>query len=318
MSRPARIAVTLGDPNGIGPEVALRAAAAYADRDDLSLTLFGPLQVVLATAQLLGNDARLDHVNFSATPDLPEGAYQPGQISADAGRSAVESATAAIKGALAGDFDAVVAAPHHETAIQRAGIRFSGYPSLVAKVCGVPDDTVFLMLVGGGMRIVHATLHESVRTALDRLSPQLVEAATRAGVRALRRLGIEKPRVAMFGINPHAGEGGLFGHEDEDITVPAAQRLRDEGLELDGPTGGDVLLAAREHDLYVAIFHDQGHIPVKLLAPHRASAVTIGAGVILSSVGHGSAMEIAGKGMADADAMINTIAMMAGVPAPGA
>ncbi len=318
MSRPARIAVALGDPNGIGPEVALRAAAAYAGRDDVSLTLFGPLQVVLATAQLLGNDAKLDHVNFSATPDLPDGAYQPGQVSADAGRSAVESATAAIKGALAGDFDAVVAAPHHETAIQRAGIRFSGYPSLVAQVCGVPEDSVFLMLVGGGLKIVHATLHESVRTALDRLTPQLVESATRAGVRALRRLGIDKPRVAMFGINPHAGEGGLFGNEDEDITVPAAQRLRDEGLELDGPTGGDVLLAARDHDLYVAIFHDQGHIPVKLLAPHRASAVTIGAGVILSRVGHGSAMEIAGKGMADADAMINTIAMMAGVPAPGA
>jgi L-ascorbate metabolism protein UlaG (beta-lactamase superfamily) len=120
----------------------------------------------------------------------------------------------------AGAFDAVIACPHHETAIHQAGIAFSGYPSLVARVCGVPEDDVFLLLVGGGLRIVHATLHESVRTALGRLTPELVEKAVRAGARAMALLGVDNPTIGVFGINPHASEGTLFGPEDQAIVVP--------------------------------------------------------------------------------------------------
>ena len=123
------------------------------------------------------------------------------------------------------------------------------------------------MLVGGGLRIVHVTLHESVATALARITPQLVCAATLAGVRACKALGVERPTVALFGINPHASEGGLFGHEDAERVVPAAQQLKAQGLDVVGPMGADMLLADRKHDLYVAMFHDQGHIPIKLLAP---------------------------------------------------
>jgi 4-hydroxythreonine-4-phosphate dehydrogenase/1,2-dihydroxy-3,5-cyclohexadiene-1,4-dicarboxylate dehydrogenase len=175
---------------------------------------------------------------------------------------------------------------------------------------------VFLLLIGAGLRIVHITLHESVQQALGRLSPARVADAARAGIRALAQLGIAAPKVALMGINPHAGEGGLFGTEDSAITEPAAAALRAQGIDVTGPAGGDVLLAARAHDLYVAIFHDQGHIPVKLLSPQRASAIAVGAGVLLSSVGHGSAMDIAGQGVASAQAMIDTVAMLCNVAAP--
>jgi len=180
----------------------------------------------------------------------------------------------------------------------------------------VPEDEVFLMLVGGGLRIVHATLHESVRTALNRMTPQLVENAVRAGVRGCATLGISNPSVAVFGINPHASEDGLFGPEDAQIVAPAIDVLRASGMRVDGPLGADMVLSHRRHDLYVAMLHDQGHIPIKLLAPNAASALSIGADVLLSSVGHGSAMDIAGQGIADPSALLRTIALLSGTNLP--
>jgi 4-hydroxythreonine-4-phosphate dehydrogenase/1,2-dihydroxy-3,5-cyclohexadiene-1,4-dicarboxylate dehydrogenase len=171
------------------------------------------------------------------------------------------------------------------------------------------------MLVGGGLRIVHVTLHESVEFALGRIRTELVIAATQAGVLACQRLGVTAPRVALFGINPHASEGALFGEHDVNCTVPAALALSQTGLCVTGPMGADVLLsnhASQPHDLYVAMFHDQGHIPIKLLAPQGASAFSIGADVLLASTGHGSAMDIAGTGQAKPDALLRSLRMLMG------
>lgn len=313
---PARIAIPVGDPNGIGPEIALKTVAAYAGRDDLALTLFGPARVLEQTAESLALGELLSATPVVATAPLSNAAFRPGEVNAHAGAATIDAATRAIEATRSGQFDAIVAAPHHETAIAQAGIAFSGYPSLVARVCEQPEDSVFLLLIGAGLRIVHVTLHESVQFALGRLSSRLVVDAARAGARALVSLGIDAPRIALMGINPHAGEGGLFGQEDRAITEPAAALLRAEGFDITGPAGGDMLLAARSHDLYVAIFHDQGHIPIKLLSPQRASALSIGADVILSSVGHGSAMDIAGQGVASPRAMIETVAMLGNVRPP--
>lgn len=309
-----RIALAIGDPNGIGPEITLKALAALPEMGS-RVTVFGAIEVLQSTARPLGLAPLVDELLArSAIHDcgqLSGGDPRPGQIEARAGRSAVESASAAIQACDRGDCDVVVAAPHHETAVAQAGITFSGYPSLVERCCGLPAGSVFLMLVGGGLRIVHATLHESVAQALARLDTAVVVAAAEAGVRALARLGVTGPRIGIMGINPHASEGGLFGAEDERITVPAAERLRAQGLDIVGPAGGDVLLADRNCDLYLSMFHDQGHIPVKLLAPQAASALSIGARVLLSSVGHGSAMDIAGRGQADPQAMIRTLRLLA-------
>lgn len=309
-----RIALSVGDPNGIGPEIVLKALAALRGDDRVRVTVFGPPAVLARAAAITGLQAVLAQLDLRPAGNLSPAAAQPGQIRAEAGASAVASATAAIEATRAGEFDAVVAGPHHETAIAQAGMSFAGYPSLVARVCGQPEGSVFLLLVGGGLRIVHVTLHESVATALARITPELVVAATQAGVRACRAMGVAQPTVALFGINPHASEGGLFGPEDGQRVVPAARRLREHGIDVTGPQGADVLLADRRHDLYVAMLHDQGHIPVKLLAPQAASAISIGADVLLASTGHGSAMDIAGQGTARPDALLRSLRLLAGIP----
>jgi 1,2-dihydroxy-3,5-cyclohexadiene-1,4-dicarboxylate dehydrogenase len=308
-----RIALSVGDPNGIGPEIALKALDELRGESRLRVTLFGPPDVLVRTAKATGLEQLLYSVELRTAGELPASAAKPGDVNAKAGASAVAAATAAIKACQSGEFDAVVAGPHHETAIHQAGISFSGYPSLLARVCGQPEGSVFLMLIGGGLRIVHVTLHESVATALARITTDLVVAATRAGVRACGMLGVANPKVALFGINPHASEGRLFGPEDEDRVVPAVARLRELGVDVSGPQGADVLLADRKHDLYVAMLHDQGHIPVKMLAPQAASAVSIGAEVLLASTGHGSAMDIAGKGIARPDALLRSLRLVAGI-----
>ena len=313
MSRARRIAVTAGDPNGIGPEIVLKALQALQGDERVQLTLFGPPQVFERAAAVTGTQELLKTVAVRPVGELPAHAARPGEVNADAGASTIAAASAAIRAVQAGEFDAIVAGPHHETAIHMAGIPFSGYASLLARVCGQPEGSVFLMLVGGGLRIVHVTLHESVATALARITTDLVVAAAQAGVRACVAQGVANPKVALFGINPHASEGTLFGPEDAQRTVPAAQRLRELGVDVTGPQGGDVLLADRKHDLYVAMFHDQGHIPMKLLVPQGASAISIGADVLLASTGHGSAMDIAGTGTARPDALLRSLRLVAGL-----
>jgi len=315
-----RVALTPGDPNGIGPEIVVKALAQLEPAARARIVVHGPEQVLRGAARALGLPEALDGIAIVPAGELDDAAHRPGVVAAEAGRSAVACALSAIEACRAGQVRAVVAGPHHETAIARAGIAFSGYPGLVAQACGLAPGEVFLMLVGGGLRIVHATLHESVEQALARLTPQLVTAAALAGVRACGLLGVARPRLALFGINPHASEGGLFGPHDARCTGVAAERLRAMGLEVTGPKGADVLLPDHgrcPHDLYVAMFHDQGHIPIKLLSPQGASALSIGADVLLASTGHGSAMDIAGQGCARPDALLRSLRLVLALDADG-
>jgi 4-hydroxy-L-threonine phosphate dehydrogenase PdxA len=168
------------------------------------------------------------------------------------------------------------------------------------------------MLVAAGLRIAHVTLHESVRSALGRITTERVVAAGLATVKAVQRLGVANPKLGVFGINPHAGENGLFGDDDDRITRPAVRRLQELGVLADGPVGADLILSQRKHDVYLAMFHDQGHIPIKLVSPLRSSALSIGTPVLFSSVGHGCAHDIAGKGVADPVSVIETFALLGG------
>ena len=316
------IALAIGDPNGVGPEIAIKAAVAL-DGDGPRPVLVGDPRVLAHYARDLapgftlrpfspGLAPRVGYIDFHAVEGLPASAFAPGRIDAEAGRATVACVEAALGLVRAGHARAIVACPHNETAVNAAGIAFSGYPELIAQLCGLPAGRVFLMLVGGGLRIVHATLHERIHDALARLTPELVEAAALAGVEALRGLGLKRQRIGLFGVNPHAGEGGLFGDDDERITTPAARALAAKGIDVEGPVGADVMLGREDFDAFVAIYHDQGHIPVKLLAGRTASALSIGAGVLFSTVGHGSAFDIAGRGVADPEAVLRTLRLLAG------
>lgn len=297
-----RIGIALGDPNGIGPEIAIKAAQRFA-----GAVLVGDGFVIRDTAARLG----IAVPDFIEAPGLDPAGYAPGQLDPRAGKATVAYAEAAIRLAEAGRIDAIVGCPHSETAVNRAGIPFSGYAGLVADTTGTPRERAFMMLVAMGIRIAHVTLHESVAQALARLSPDLVASAAHAAIATTKRLGVATPSVGVFGINPHAGEDGLFGDDDERVTKPAVARLRGEGLAVDGPVGADLLLSQRKHDVYLAMFHDQGHIPVKLVSPLRASALILGVPVLFASVAHGCAFDIAGKGLADPTGVIETLELLA-------
>ncbi len=322
------IALAIGDPNGIGPEIAVKAAAALAaDARGPRVVLVGDEHVVAYYVARVAPDFTLRRIDRVETPvpgaldllpvdALPESKFSPGTVDGAAGAATLAYVAAAVDVVRRGQAAAIVAAPHNETAVNASGRAFSGYPGFIAELMETPADRVFLMLVGGGLRIVHATLHERLQDALARLTPDLVAAAGRAGDAALKSLGIAAPSIGIFGINPHAGEGGLFGRDDDAITVPAVERLRAEGIKVEGPTGADVLLAARRMDLCVAMYHDQGHIPIKLIAGRDSAAISIGAGLLFSSVGHGSAFDIAGRGIADPAPLLRTLRLVAGAPSP--
>jgi len=307
-----RIAISIGDPNGIGPEIALKAAAEMPGTA-IRPVLVGDAYVIAHYRQLLRIDAHIDVVD---APALAREHFAPGQMKPEAGRATVAYVTRAVALARAGEVDAIVGCPQSETAINAAGIAFSGYPPLIADLTGTPRDRVFMMLAAGGLSIGHCTLHEAVSTALARLTPELVVTAAKAMEATLKRLGIARPRIAVCGINPHAGEDGLFGDDDERVTKPAVARLKNDGLNVSGPVGADLAISERKHDAYLVMFHDQGHIPVKLLSPRRASALAIGTPVLFSSVGHGCAYDIAGKGQAEHVSVTETMALLARVAAP--
>ncbi len=312
----SRIALAIGDPNGIGPEIAVRTVIAGA-RPLLVGDAFvirhyaSQLAPMLAVRETDGRAAAEEgFIDILPVEALAAADFAPGRVCAAAGRATVAYVRAAIGLADEGAARAVVACPHNETAVNAAGIPFSGYPELVAQIRGLPPGRVFMMFVGGGLRIVHATLHEQLSGALARLTPDLVEAAALAAVEALGRLGVARPRIGLFGVNPHAGEGGLFGDDDDRITVPAAARLKSHGVDVEGPVGADLLIGRDDFDAFVAMYHDQGHIPVKLLAGRKASALSIGAGLLFSTVGHGSAHDIAGRNIADPEAVLRTLTLL--------
>lgn len=313
----APLAVVIGDPNGIGPEIALKAALAVAQRPGaLAPVVVGDAYIIEQTAGLLGLDAMArSRYRVHDVGALAPAAWQPGLVSADAGAATVAYVERAVELARQGEVAAIAAAPHSETAVNAAGIPFSGYSGLVADLTGTPRHQVSLMLEACGLRVSHVTVHERLADALARIDTALVVETALATHATVRRLGVAEPTICLLGINPHAGEDGLFGREDEDITRPAVAELLARGVRAVGPIGADLALAERKFDAYVAMYHDQGHIAVKMLSPKGATALVAGAPVLFASVGHGAAFDIAGKGCADASALIATATMLAQIPA---
>jgi 4-hydroxythreonine-4-phosphate dehydrogenase len=322
-----RVAIATGDPAGIGPEISLKAALdpqvraicrplvvgdpGVLERHAGAAGITAPLRVIDAAREADWSDGA---VQVLAAP-LPEPAYIAfGVVGAIGGRAALESCRRAIGAALDGEVEAVVAAPHNQTSIAAAGIAFDGYPGFLARETGMSQNDVFLMLCFGSMRIVHATLHVSVAAAVAMITPAHVGRVIRATDVALKRLGIASPKIFVSGLNPHAGEGGLFGHEEIDAIAPAIAAAR-TGIDVEGPFGCDTMFQKEGADALIVMLHDQGHIPAKLLAVNQSAALAIGSPIVFSSVAHGSAFDIAGKGVASPAALIAALRVVTGTGA---
>lgn len=311
------VAVPIGDPAGIGPEIVLRALIDDSIRSLMELYVIGEPSVLRRHAKVCGLNILvrdneivvpgLPPVRLVNVPVLKNRDWQFGEVSAVTGEACYEYACAGIKLALEGVVSAVVAGPHTEASVNKAGLAFSGYPSLVAERTGTPPEKTFLMLMSPVYRVVNTTLHLSLREAANVLSYTLILNALGATHDALKILGLDNGRIGVCGLNPHAGEGGLMGMEEIDFITDAVKEAQNRGIKAAGPYPSDSLFSDRKYDAYLALYHDQGHIPVKVASPRLASAITIGPPVIFGSVAHGSALDISGQGKASEMALVQSL-----------
>ncbi len=324
------LAITMGDPAGIGPEIIVKACTALADRiagGDLKLLVIGS-GVALERARAAMGGAAIPEVaaDDAAWPALaflqagPEGApIETGKVSADAGRFAYLAVERGVKLAQAGRVGAIVTAPLNKEALNKAGYHYAGHTEMLAELTGVKGSV--MLLAHGNMRVSHVTTHCALEDVPKRLTPQRLRLVLDVTQQALRGLGIARPRIAVAALNPHAGEGGLFGRQDIDVSMPTIAQAVADGLDVVGPVPGDtvfVKLRAGQYDAVVAMYHDQGHIPVKLLGFNvdpvtgkwealSGVNITLGLPVIRTSVDHGTAFDIAGQGIASERSMIEAI-----------
>ena len=304
-----RIAIAIGDPAGIGPEIAIKASLSRKVRNICDPVLVGDYEVLARYAHTLSKPTPEDIVDVGA---INVNFLTPGESDAACGRAIIEYASKAVDLAEAGDVHAVVACPQTQSSIKAAGVEFDGYPSWLARRTGTNPDDVFMMLVSDRFRIAHATLHLGIRNALDIIDTARILRVLNATNGVLQRIGVERPRVAVSGINPHASEDGLFGSEEAEIILPAIEKARAAGIDANGPFGADTMYLDKKFDAYVVMYHDQGHIPAKLVGFDGTAAFAIGTPLLFSSVAHGSALDIAGRGKANANALIWAITQISG------
>ena len=283
-----RIAVTVGDPAGIGPEIARKAAADPRISSLCEVILYGP-----------ASDAEVAR-------------FERGRVSAAAGRAAFDAVVRAVADAQAGTVDAIATAPINKEAFAAAGLPWRGHTELLAHLTGAPR--VAMMFHAEALRVVLATVHIPLADVPRTLTQPLLEGIIDLTAAELPRFGIAAPRLALAGLNPHAGEHGLFGSEDGDVLAPAVAECRRRGVAISGPFPADTVFGRAmrgEFDAVVACYHDQGLIPIKLVAFGRAVNVTLGLPIIRTSVDHGTAFDIAGRGIADPSSLTEAIALAA-------
>ncbi len=312
MNEKPSIAIAIGDPAGIGPEVAIKACLNREVKEVCDPIIVGDYEVLARYAHTIRKSPPENVVDVGA---INVNFLTPGESDASCGRATLEYAAKAVDLAQTNKVDALVACPHTQSSINAAGINFDGYPSWLARRTGTNPQEVFMMLISDRFRIAHVTLHLGLRDVLESLDKTLVLRAIEATNSALKKLLIPSPKIAVSGINPHAGEGGMFGLEEIEIITPAIEKARDGGMDVHGPIGADTMYLGSSYDAYVVMYHDQGHIPAKLSNAIGNAAFAIGTPVLFSSVGHGSALDIAGRGKADASGLVWTLKQIAGVTA---
>lgn len=321
---PAPLAVSIGDPAGIGPEIVLKAWAARAEQRLPAFFVCGGAQVLRQAAERCGITLDIAQINepadantafAEALPVLGEadGPYKPGQP-ADVGAAlALQSLSDATRHALLGHASGVVTAPVAKAQLAQIGFEYPGQTEFLGEACGLSARDAVMMLAGPSLRAIPLTVHCALAEVSGRLSVDLIVHRTQIAAAALTRdFGIAAPRIAIVGLNPHAGEDGKFGREEIDIIAPAIEALREAGLDATGPHPADALFAPHARsgfDMAICMYHDQALIPVKALDFDQGVNVTLGLPIIRTSPDHGTAFDIAGRNLAEPGAMIAAIRM---------
>lgn len=330
------IALTMGDVAGIGPEVLVKAAADTRLRSVCRPVAVGHPAVLERAVRITNTPLRIEEVeNFEAVADQvspqttdDETQILPcikscednvvevpfGSIDQRAGKAAYDCLVAATNAALTGTIDGICTAPLNKAALRAANLDFPGHTEILGHVCGVDEFAMMLYLPQSdivqsprGLGVVHTTLHTSIRSVPELLSTELIASNIRLMDSFMRRVGCETPRVGVCALNPHAGEEGLFGDEESRLIAPAVQQCRQNEIESTGPIPADALLrraVGGEFDGVVAMYHDQGHIALKLIGFDRAVNITLGLPIVRTSPSHGTAFDIAGQGIASAEGMV--------------
>lgn len=310
------VAVTIGDPAGIGPEVVLKALSSQEIRDLANWIIVGDQAAVEKTSTTCGIDPAVLPATVRSSMALRDTEqYQFGRLSSVCGMAALEYVRVATEMCLSDEAQAMVTAPLNKKAVTLSGVKFSGHTEYIAELCQAQDSR--MMLSNGKLSVVHVTTHVSLRTAIETTTARIVR-TIELGNEGMKLLGYELPRLAVSGLNPHAGEHGLFGDEEAATITPAIEAARARGIVVDGPHPPDTIFLRAErgeYDLVVAMYHDQGHIAMKLIDFQRTVNVTLGIPIIRTSVDHGTAFDIAGKNAADPQNMIAAMKMGAAMAA---
>lgn len=322
---PPLLAVTLGDPAGTGPELITRALADPAVRAQCRPLVVGDAATVSRARHYTGvtlpvravrsvDEARFaaDEIEVLDLQNVDADQLRLGQVDARAGHAAYEAIVTATRLALDGRVDAVVTSAINKAALNLAGHPFDGHTGLLAHLCGRPAAT--MMLVADRLRVSHVSTHVSLRQAIDRVRPERILQVLHLTHDAVVRLGVERPRLAVAGLNPHAGEGGLFGTEETEFIAPAIAEARQQGLAVEGPFPGDTIFFRTlqgEFDAAVAMYHDQGHVAAKMLGIWRGVNVTLGLPIIRTSVEHGTNFDLAGTGRSDPRSLVAAMTLAA-------
>ena len=293
------IAITLGDPAGVGAEIALKALRDPEFAGAARFAVFGDRAGIVAAERSTGVSLcglPVDFVDCRTLP--PEHTIAMGELRAEYGAAAVRYVREATHMCLRHEADAMVTAPLNKEAVALNDMKFSGHTEYIAELCGSSESR--MLLASERLAVVHVSTHMSLRRATELNTDRIVR-TIELGNEAMKLLGKARPRIAVCGLNPHAGEHGLFGAEDEQYIRPAIEICRERGIECEGPVAADTIFvkASRgSHDLVVAMYHDQGHIPMKLLDFESTVNMSLGVPIIRTSVDHGTAFDIAGKNLA--------------------
>ena len=315
------LAITMGDPAGTGPEIVTKALAesqvrascrplvvgdAAVMREALAITKMpGQVKAVADVSEATFDPALLEVLDLQ---NVDLGRLARGRVSAMAGKAAYDYVKRATELALAGTVGGIVTSAINKEALNAAGYRYDGHTGLLAELCGTRDVT--MMLVARGLRVAHVSTHLSLREALERVRPPRILRVLQLLRDGLERLGIARPRLAVAGLNPHAGEGGLFGDEESRYIVPAIEEARGLGIDASGPYPGDTVFFRTlqgEFDGAVAMYHDQGHVAAKMLGIWLGVNVTLGLPIVRTSVEHGTNFDMAGTGASDPRSLVGAI-----------